>query len=348
METFRSNRETYLKLLKSKLFVTTIISLTLILVFGVTAFHKTVTINQNGHHLEVQTFAYNVKSLLDKQGIEISENDYISPNINTRLKDGDEIIIQKAFEVKLIDGGVENSIFTIEKSVQDVLENYEVALDELDIVEPALDEIVEKGTDIKITRVKKEIVYETIEVPYKTVTRHTNALEKGKLKKVQEGSNGIKEQKYEIVYKDGLEAKKVLLEEVDKKVAVNEIIEQGTAGFLVTSRGDSRKFSNEYVMHASAYTAGYESTGKRPGDKNYGVTSSGTKVRPGVVAVDPRVIPLGSRLYIESLDGKTSYGIAYAEDTGSAIKGNKIDLYFENLNEALRFGRRQIRVYVLQ
>ena len=101
-------------------------------------------------------------------------------------------------------------------------------------------------------------------------------------------------------------------------------------------------------MQASAYSAEYASTGKKPGDKYYGITASGTKARPGVVAVDPRVIPLGTELYIQSLDGTNDYGFAVAEDTGGSIKGNKIDLFFTTESQCYSFGRRNVKVYVLE
>ena len=72
------------------------------------------------------------------------------------------------------------------------------------------------------------------------------------------------------------------------------------------------------------------------------------KVRYGVVAVDPRVIPLGSRLYIEAENGTWIYGTAVAADTGGAIKGNKIDLYVESYSDAINFGRRKAKVYILE
>ena len=62
--------------------------------------------------------------------------------------------------------------------------------------------------------------------------------------------------------------------------------------------------------------------------------------RVGVVAVDPRVIPLGTLLYVEG------YGFAIASDIGSAIKGNKIDLCYTTRKEALRFGRKKVRVHI--
>ena len=95
-------------------------------------------------------------------------------------------------------------------------------------------------------------------------------------------------------------------------------------------------------MVATAYTAGPESTGKSPGMPGYGITASGMRVRHGVVAVDPRVIPLGTRLYVEG------YGYSIAADTGgSAISGYRIDLYMEKVADAYRWGRRTVKVYVL-
>ncbi len=101
-------------------------------------------------------------------------------------------------------------------------------------------------------------------------------------------------------------------------------------------------------MSATAYDLSYASTGKRPGDRYYGITASGTTARPGTVAVDPRVIPLGTKLYVESLDGTSDYGFAIAEDKGSAIKGKKIDLFFNSNRSAMNFGRRNVKVYILK
>ncbi|WP_067931992.1 3D domain-containing protein [Alicyclobacillus kakegawensis] len=92
----------------------------------------------------------------------------------------------------------------------------------------------------------------------------------------------------------------------------------------------------------TAYTAGYESTGKRPGDPSYGITSTGVPVQAGVtVAVDPSVIPYGSKLYIPGI------GFRIAQDTGGAIQGHHIDIYMQSLSEAIQFGVRYGDVYVL-
>jgi 3D (Asp-Asp-Asp) domain-containing protein len=98
---------------------------------------------------------------------------------------------------------------------------------------------------------------------------------------------------------------------------------------------------------ATAYTADFDNTGKRPGEKGFGKTATGTTARRNSngyssVAVDPRVIPLGTKLYIEG------YGYGIAEDTGGAIKGNIIDVYFDSNSECINWGRRSVNVYILK
>ena len=79
-----------------------------------------------------------------------------------------------------------------------------------------------------------------------------------------------------------------------------------------------------------------------------GHTASGTVAEVGKVAVDPKVIPLGSKLYIVSQDGQYVYGYCSAEDTGGLIKGNKVDLYFSTWDECIQFGYRPVTIYVVE
>lgn len=114
---------------------------------------------------------------------------------------------------------------------------------------------------------------------------------------------------------------------------------------LVVSADDGVSIPTEawewHRMEATAYTNGPESTGKTPSHPLYGITRSGLPTRPGVVAVDPDVIPLGSIVYVEG------YGLAVALDTGSAIRGYRVDVWFEDLQAALAWGRREVWVGVL-
>ena len=114
---------------------------------------------------------------------------------------------------------------------------------------------------------------------------------------------------------------------------VDGVIGTDTIKYLERASAAPSRYSRTLTMSATAYTA-YD-------DGNGSYTYRGNFLRKGLVAVDPSVIPLGTRLYIEG------YGYAIADDIGGAIKGNKIDLAYENRNDALRFGVRKVTVYVL-
>lgn len=99
--------------------------------------------------------------------------------------------------------------------------------------------------------------------------------------------------------------------------------------------------ADTFIAECTAYTEGIESCGKLPTHPAYGITASGKRVKEGMIAVDTRYIPFGTRVYIEGL------GVYVAEDTGGAIKGNRIDIYMSDLNKAIEFGRQNRRVIIL-
>ncbi|MDQ0340965.1 3D (Asp-Asp-Asp) domain-containing protein [Caldalkalibacillus uzonensis] len=114
---------------------------------------------------------------------------------------------------------------------------------------------------------------------------------------------------------------------------------------VIEQQVDFSQFPSKSVL-ATGYTAGVESTGKTPDHPLYGITYSGVKVRRDLfstIAADPDVFPLGTILYIPG------YGYGVVADTGSAIKGNKIDLYFDTVEDVYRlWGKQQVDVYVIQ
>ena len=107
-------------------------------------------------------------------------------------------------------------------------------------------------------------------------------------------------------------------------------------GTITTVSGSTYSVRRKLTCSATAYTA---HAGAR--------TATGRKAAVGVIAVDPRVIPYGSRMYIQTTNGSMLYGIAVAGDCGGGIKGNSIDLYFNTLSQCYSFGRRMCTVYVL-
>lgn len=166
-------------------------------------------------------------------------------------------------------------------------------------------------------------------------------------KVVQKGSDGMKKSVYQECFVDGELVQRSLEEEIVYKDPVDEIIEVGTKERTVATSRSGFRFNNEMDMVATGYDLSYESCGKYPDDPYYGITASGAKAQPGTVAVDPSVIPLGTKLYIASTDGSPDYGFATALDTGSAIKGYRVDLFMENNQDALNYGIRPVKVYIL-
>ena len=187
-------------------------------------------------------------------------------------------------------------------------------------------------------------VTETQEVNFNTVKRLNSSLEAGDTKTVREGENGEKAVTYRVKYANGKEISREVVSETVTKAPVDKIVEYGNKNASKNSPVNTGKLDYKYVItcNATAYDLSAEENGGYAGQ-----TATGVPLDKGVIAVDPKVIPLGSRVYIEALDGSWSYGYAVAADTGGAIKGNRVDLCLRTQKECIQFGRRPCRVYVL-
>ncbi len=195
---------------------------------------------------------------------------------------------------------------------------------------------------------------ETVETGYKTKRVLNPLLEKGTERVKQEGVAGTIIETYTDTYRLGKVADVELVDETDD-TAVTEIIEYGSLvysvdrddyivdvhsgengndGYLTFASGDTMTYDYVTTCSATAYSGG-------------GGTASGYPVGVGNIAVDTSVFPFGTRMYVETADGSWVYGMAVARDTGSAIKGNKLDLWFTSYDTACSFGRRDCTVYVL-
>jgi uncharacterized protein YabE (DUF348 family) len=308
---------------------------------------KQVTIVDGEETVRVFCFESTVAEALDKRDIVLEDGDIVAPEPETPLKDRLEITIKRAVPVSIIADGEVKPFRTAADTVADALSGAGVRLGHQDLVEPGLNNPIESGMSIKVVRITHEIVTEEKEIPFETVVQYDDTMYKGMEKVLQKGESGKLSREIRVIYHDGEEVSREKVKEEVMKEPSNRVVSRGTIDSIETSRGTVR-FKKAMVMSSTAYDATFESTGKNPEHPQYGITRSGTRVRPGVVAVDPKVIPLGTKLYIKSLDGRPDYGFASAEDTGGAIKGNKIDLYFESPEEVKKYGRRNVLVYILE
>lgn len=294
------------------------------------------------------TTAKTVQEFLNEENIKIQEHDQINFTVEDQIKDELKLEIDRAFELTLADGKEKKDVWTTSTTVADFLKQQGIKLGDLDRVEPNLKEDVEPNGTVKVIRVEKvtDVVEEPID--YTVVTKKDANLLKGTEKVVQAGKEGLLKKEFEVIKENGKEvdrklvAEKTVQESQDKVVAVGTkvIVAQASRGeskATVTSSQETPSGGKEMYMSATAYTANCNGCS--------GVTATGINLHtnPGskVIAVDPNVIPLGSKVWVEG------YGYAIAGDTGGAIKGNRIDVFVPTKEQAYRFGRKKVKIRVL-
>lgn len=234
------------------------------------------------------------------------------------------------------------------KTVKELLSDLKIKVDDDDIVIPDLDTELKSEGKISIIKVDVKVIEKEVEAPFKTIKKKNKELTHKQSRILVQGVNGKNKVKCKEYYAGDKLIKEEVIHVESLVKPIDQVFEEGTKDVFTNDRGDftARK---AIKMVATAYEAGPRSTGKRPGDKGYGITASGARAKRGTVAVDPRVIPLGTKLYVKSLTpGVPDYGFAIAQDTGGAIKGNKIDLFMDTVWECLQFGRRPVMVYILK
>ncbi|OLR65470.1 3D domain-containing protein [Peptoniphilus porci] len=320
---------------KNAKFILIVLALVSVLTMGFsTALGNDVELNINGKTKTVFTYEKTVGAFLEKEGIVLKDKDVVSPSVDQEIKEDMKVIITSPKSYHIKDGNKTIIAEANGYTVADVLENLNIKLNKLDRVSFPLDEIAKEGMEIQIDRVVVENIENKIEIPFETESRENAEMLEGQKNVITNGEVGQKVESLNNTYVNGvLETTEVLKSEITKN-HVKEVVEVGSKKAPAAPNGKNAK--RVIVMQATAYdpTAGSK-------------TAMGTRARVGAVAVDPKVIPLGSKLYIESMDGFASYGYATAEDTGGAIKGNRIDLFYNSNAEANRFGRRNVKVYVL-
>lgn len=311
---------------------------------------KDVVINDNGSIYTMKTMKTTVKEVLDQNGIVIAPEDYISVAQDAKLLKMkiNCIDIKRAVPVTIVADGTQLTVKTCKNTVGEMLGDNGMKPEGFDRLEGAsTDDKIVSDMTIKIVRVKETVVTEKIPIPFEVVKRKNERLNQGSEVVAKEGSKGTREKQYTVVTEDGKETIKTLIKDAVILAPISKIVEFGTVMNHKTSRGDVVRYSKVLDMNATAYTASYKDTGKRPGDSGFGITRTGMKVRKGVIAVDPRVIPLGTKVYVEVAGKTADYGYAIAADTGGAIKGKLIDLYFDGQGVVDAWGRKKVKVYIL-
>lgn len=324
-------------------------ALMLIIIFStvlVGAYQKEVTVMDGNDKKQIVAYKGTVRDVLAQNNITLGAKDKITPTLDTVLTDGLEISIKRAVPVNIAVDGKELQLLSAEDTVDDMLAAEGITYGKLDKIYPETDTLIYKNMNVKIARVTEKEITEVQKLASAKDIQEMPSWERGVEKVITNGSDGQKESTIKITYEDGVEKKRELIAENIIKPAVNTLVAVGTLDTRTISRGgETIQFKKMLVMKATSYTDDIACTGKIGGN-----TATGVKPRRApnggkwsTAAVDPRVIPLGTRLWIEG------YGYAIAEDVGGAVKGNIIDLFFNRSSaEYENWNTRKTRVYILK
>ncbi|MBM7694790.1 uncharacterized protein YabE (DUF348 family) [Peribacillus deserti] len=302
---------------------------------------KQVEIIQDQEKKKVWTTAKTVGRLLEQEKLKVTAHDQVSPSQNTSIKNGMTLEINKAFPVGINLAGKKSKVWSTSTTVADFLEQQKIKLNDLDRVEPGLHEQIKPGNMVKVVRVEK--VTDVVEEPvnYAVITKKDANLKQGTKKIITEGQKGLISRQFSVVRENGKEVERKLINQKTIKQKKNKVIAVGTKILVAqASRGQESggaSSGKEFYVNSTAYTAHCNGCS--------GFTSTGINLRSNpnskVIAVDPRIIPLGSKVYVEG------YGYAIAADKGGAIKGHKIDVFFPSTADAYKWGVRKIKIRVL-
>ena len=297
------------------------------------------------------------KVVIEEAGLQLGESD----TYTTQKNDGiSEIHINRTQMITVRAGGEIFVVGSYGGTVADVLESLGISLSALDVLSCGLDDPTYDGMSIELTRIRREIVeYEEI-IPHSVQVYEDVTLEAGEEKVLVPGNDGVIRYTAQILYENGVEVQREVLSEQTVSEPSNGIILQGVDRSVKAQPDDFDEVHHEEPQpDAIKYVPGtnlpyreildFEATAYYcPNPEVWNITFTGTEVRVGTVAVDPNYIPLGTRMYIVTEDGEYVYGYAIAEDTGGVIKGKLVDLYFNTYDECIQFGRRDIKIYILE
>lgn len=302
-----------------------------------------VTIYEKGKKLMRVNAAGTVADAMETAGIEMDGADTTDLDPDTLLKKNMKINILRSYKIKLKVDGVTRKVDYAAGTVADVLKRSGVKLGEYDVVKPGLSKTLKRGSKIVVKRVSYERREVEKVIKYGTQTKQSGVLADGLKRVARQGRDGTKTITYEDKVVDGKVVSSKKVGEVVNVKAVDKVVVVGTRGAnrAVTNMAGSGAPTN-YIktFHgpATAYTA-------RAGAK----TASGAVARRGLVAVNPKQIPYGSKLYIVADDG-TVYGYCTAADTGGFVtngSGTLVDLYMDSYGECTQWGKRNVTIYVI-
>lgn len=331
-----------------RLMIMLIVPVMLIATVSMTAYAQSgYVIYDGGDRRVILSEATEPSEVLTEAGIELNRADIIEMNEEGMRP---EITVRRIQLIRINNGGQSVVTNSYGETVGELLERINMDLNEGDTIDVELTAETYDGMELNIDRWTTVTETYTEAIAYETEYVSEKMLLKGDEKVVTRGIEGELTHTASVTYFNGQEVSRELLSSEQTVAPVNQVIAQGTLeaekgkltigdGVIVTADGKIYTYNKTMKVKATAYThtdAGCDM-----------ITATGTTVRWGTVAVDPKLIPYGTKMFIVSNDGKYVYGLSAAEDCGGSIKGNRIDLYMPTTSQCFSFGVRNCTVYFI-
>lgn len=298
-----------------------------------------VTVHEDRRTLAFYTTATTVGGALREAGLSLYLADRVEPDLARPLSAGMHIYVERSQPVTVRVDGRTIRTRTHRDRVGSMLADLGIVLVGQDYTLPPLEAPLDAETTVQVIRVSERFQVRYQPIPFDVVWQPDPNLELDQRRLLQEGAPGILEQRLRLRYEDGQEVSRTLENEYVAVPPTTKIIGYGTQ--IVVRQLETPEGTVEYWrvirMLATSYSA--STAGTPRSSPYYGRTRLGLPMRHGIVAVDPRVIPLGSKVYVPG------YGVGLAGDTGGAIKGRRIDLGYDDDNLVLWY--RWVDVYLL-
>ncbi|MFW6183864.1 MAG: ubiquitin-like domain-containing protein [Chloroflexota bacterium] len=284
---------------------------------------KTVTIHDGDNQRTLRTAVQTVGAALQEAGIDLYAADGVEPEAGAWLEPGMTIRVRRSMPLTIhVDGRVIQTRSHHSNPV-DVLAELGIGLVGMDYTRPGPDTTLQAEDTIEVVRVTEDFRTEDEPIPYDSVFQPTDELDIDNRAVLQSGVPGILRRRIRVRYENGTAVSETPDGEWVAREPQNEIIGYGTnvvVQVLETPEG-AFEYWRKVRMRVTSYTAA--SSGKPPDHPAYGITASGVRAGTGIVAVDPRVVPFRSWVYVPG------YGTGYAGDTGGGVKGRWIDLGYD-------------------
>jgi uncharacterized protein YabE (DUF348 family) len=297
-----------------------------------------VTVVEDGRPVRLQTSVETVSDALTEAGITLGPADEVFPAMSAQLNSGMQVEVSHAKAINLRLGDQTQVIYSQAETLEEALAEAGYTFGPDDRVEPALSVAVTNDMDARLVRVSGQAFFEREDVIHKTVFKADDSLTGTETRRI-EGQDGVRVTEYKIVIEDGVETERTYVGESFEPEPVDTVIYYSASAINSTGSMADAQVASTMHMYATWYNAA--SSGKPAEHPAYGITRSGVPLTKGIVAVDPNVIPLGTRLYIPG------YGFAVAGDTGGGIIGDMIDLGYPD-GVAVDWRTGWVDVYILE